>query len=104
MQGGAPATFTLTGNSYLMAGSGENGKLYVNGVFYADITNMASFSYTFASGTTFYFTGSGPFGCTYDYTLNGAFQTSYYGNPNVTTPTFTGVGGNTYYFQTYGSA
>lgn len=79
---------------------------YKNGVFQAGV--LTTLTATINAGDTFYITGfddsPAPAGVSIYYYLNTVFVNQYFGNPSVTTPTFTAVGGNTYKFDCYQGA
>ena len=101
MQGGAPATATLTIQN---SGGLASVVWFKNGVNQGSV-GLAGLTTTVNSGDTFYVrataisTGAG---ATIDYLLNGSYVTSYFGATIATTATFTASGGNTYLFDCYG--
>lgn len=97
MQGGAPATATL---SILNEGVGGSVSWFKNGVNQGSVA--VSITTTINAGDTFYVRAQDiDFGASIDYTLNGSYVTTYSGSRTAITPTFTAVGGNTYFFNCY---
>lgn len=102
MQGGAVGTATINIVNYDIMSIAW----YKNGVYQANVST--TLTATINAGDTFYIIGfddSIPSaGVSVYYSLNTVFVNQYFGNPSVTTPTFTAVGGNTYTFDCYQGA
>jgi hypothetical protein len=99
MQNGGGAT---TATLILQLVDADNMIWVKNDVFQGSISGTQTF--TLNAGDTFYVSAGGFFGCTIIYRLNGSFITSYFGDPDATSATFTAVAGNTYRFEAYGGA
>jgi hypothetical protein len=94
MQGSVPTTATLILS--LVSGTGMG--WFKNGSYQGPIIGTQTF--TLNAGDTFYVGAFDfDFGITIDYFLNATYITSYSDPSEVTTPTFTAVGGNTYQFN-----
>ena len=99
MQGaGAPTTATININNV----DGVTVTWTKNGISQGSVA--IAVTATLNVGDTFSVTSSDIFGSSVFYYLNGAFVTSYFGSPSVTTPTLTAIGGNTYRYDCFGGA
>jgi hypothetical protein len=99
MQGaGVPTTATININNV----DGVTVTWTKNGISQGSVA--VTVTETLNVGDTFSVTSSDVFGSNVAYYLNGTFTTNYFGNPSVTTPTLTAIGGNTYRYDCFGGA
>ena len=102
MQGTVPTTATIN-----ISNDGDLNTCgwYKNGVSQGTVPDLTSVSATLNAGDTFYVYASNVFfGATIDYILNGAYNSTFTGDPIAQTSTFTAAANNTYTFSCYGGA